>query len=430
MEANENVLDLLNQGITLMKLQKHAEARELFQRVLELEPENFDAYLHLGNAYVNLNELEEAVKAFKSALILDKDSGQALFSLANVYYLMDDNKNAIKHYVKAENAGYHSVDLYLIMGNIFYDAGDTVQALRYVTRAVKEQPLQGQLWRQKILLELELGHVDAALESLDDFESLLPEALDIHELRTRILIDLKRYDEAREHLEKAREVFHDDTRLRLLSIRLENVSGNVEKAKEEIAEVKAKGLDQGFRKKLAMEEAEIYVKEEDRDKIVASLTWGLEEEPNDPDLLFLLLNTYIAVLDYPNIIQFAERLLENKEIDPSVLASAQFYRALSLRQTGKEEEAVKSFKALARSLRKLTIDNPESTDIFLYRLLTHNALKEYDKAFELADYLGKVSPDQASVHAFRSLIYKDMGEAEKAEAELEQARKINPNFKG
>ena len=221
MQSNEPALDLITQGVTLMKLQKYSDACDMFRLALEQDPENFDAYIHLGNAYVNLNELNEAITAFKSALILDKDSGQALFSLANVYYLLDDNKNAIKNYVKAENVGYHSADMYVIMGNIFYSAGDTVQALRYVSRAVKEQPLRGDLWRQKILLELELEHVDAALETLDEFESILPEALDIHELRTRILLDLKRYDEAREHLAKALMVFPDDMRLRLLKIQLE-----------------------------------------------------------------------------------------------------------------------------------------------------------------------------------------------------------------
>ena len=430
MQSNEPALDLITQGVTLMKLQKYSDACDMFRLALEQDPENFDAYIHLGNAYVNLNELNEAITAFKSALILDKDSGQALFSLANVYYLLDDNKNAIKNYVKAENVGYHSADMYVIMGNIFYSAGDTVQALRYVSRAVKEQPLRGDLWRQKILLELELEHVDAALETLDEFESILPEALDIHELRTRILLDLKRYDEAREYLAKALLVFPDDMRLRLLKIQLEIADEHPEAAKEEIVQIKSQGLDAGFRKKIAMEEADIYLREGNLAGIVDSLSWGLEESPGDADLLFIMLNTYIAVLDYDNIIKFADQLLKNEEIDPSAMASAEFYRALSLRQTGKEEEAVAEFKRLTRSLRKLSIDNPESIDIFIYRLLTHNALKEYDKAFELADYLGKVSPDEASVHAFRSLIYKDMGEQENAAAELEMAKRLNPNIKG
>lgn len=342
MQSNEPALDLITQGVTLMKLQKYSDACDMFRLALEQDPENFDAYIHLGNAYVNLNELNEAITAFKSALILDKDSGQALFSLANVYYLLDDNKNAIKNYVKAENVGYHSADMYVIMGNIFYSAGDTVQALRYVSRAVKEQPLRGDLWRQKILLELELEHVDAALETLDEFESILPEALDIHELRTRILLDLKRYDEAREHLAKALMVFPDDMRLRLLKIQLEIADEHPEAAKEEIVQIKSQGLDAGFRKKIAMEEADIYLREGNPAGIVDSLSWGLEESPGDADLLFIMLNTYIAVLDYDNIIKFADQLLKNEEIDPSAMASAEFYRALSLRQTGKRRRPLRN----------------------------------------------------------------------------------------
>lgn len=242
--------------------------------------------------------------------------------------------------------------------------------------------------------------------------------------------NLTPYDEAREHLAKALMVFPDDMRLRLLKIQLEIADEHPEAAKEEIVQIKSQGLDAGFRKKIAMEEADIYLREGNPAGIVDSLSWGLEESPGDADLLFIMLNTYIAVLDYDNIIKFADQLLKNEEIDPSAMASAEFYRALSLRQTGKEEEAVAEFKRLTRSLRKLSIDNPESIDIFIYRLLTHNALKEYDKAFELADYLGRVSPDEASVHAFRSLIYKDMGEQENAAAELEMAKRLNPNIKG
>ena len=430
MTEKDTLLDLVSQGIILIKTQKYEDARDVFLRVLEKDPENYDAYMHLGNAYVNLDDLDAAIKAFSSALILNKQSGEALFSIANVYYLQDDDKNAIEYYVKAENAGYRSADMYLIMGNVFYDAGDTVQALRYVSRAVKEQPLRGELWRQKILLELELDQIDAALDSLDEFEALLPDALDIHELRTRVLIDLGRFDQAGEHLQKALELFPEDMRILLLKLHLDVASGNLDDAKAEIAEIKAKPLDQGDRKRIALEEADIYLKEQDPEKIVESVTWGLEGNPDDSDLLFVMLNTFIATLDYQHIIEFADKLLAKNDVDPSVYASAEFYRALSLRETGKADDANAKFKELARKFRKLTIDNPESLDIFIYRILVHSALKEYDKAFELADYLGKVSPNEADAHAFRSLIYKDMGDLESAEAELAEARRIDPDFKG
>lgn len=430
MEIKEQALDLLNQGVTLMKLQKYAEAKEIFQKVVKEEPSYLEAYLHLGNACVNLDEMDEALKAFTSALIVDKNSGETLFSIANVHYLQGDIGNAIKFYVKAENAGYKSSDMYLIMGNIFYDSGDTVQALRYVSRALKEEPLDGSLWRQRILLELELGKIDVALDTLDEFESILPDALDIHELRTRILIQMGEYDKAAQHLDKAAENFPDDTRILLLWLRLNIARENFNDAKVEIENLKKQALGPITCKQVALEEAGIYLQEENAERIISSIDWGLEKCPNDPDLLFVKLNTYIAALDYKNILEMADSLLDNEDVSHTIIACAEFYRALSLRETGNKEEAQKKFKELVKKLRKFTIDSPEELDLFMYRILTHSALGEYDKALELADYLGKVSPNEGDAHAFRSLVYKDMGDQENAERELKAAQKINPNYKG
>jgi len=430
MDNNESILDLISQGITLMKLQNYEAAKTIFLSVVEKNPEYFDAYMHLGDAYVNLNLFDEAINAFSSALIINKNSLEALFSIANVYYLKGDNQNALKFYVKADNAGYHSADMYLIMGNIFYSAGDTIQALRYVSRALKETPLRGELWRQKILLELELNQIDSALDSLDEFESLLPEALDIHELRTQILIDLGKFEDAKKHLNTAIERFPDDMRLRLLDIHLSVISGDSDSALKKIEQIRTSEIDHGYRKQISLELADIYLRKESPEKIVESIQWGLEEIPNDADLLFILLNTYISSLDYNHILEFADKILAIDSIEPSIYAPAEFYRALSLRETGRIEEATAKFKELAKKLRKLTIDNPENTDLFIYRLLTYSALKEYDKALELADYLGKVSSNESDSHAFRSLVYKEMGDEEKANAELEEAMRLNPNLKG
>lgn len=429
MGTNEKYQDMLAQGTTLMKLQRYAEAKESFQAAVNEDPACVDGYLCLGDVCVNLDEFDEAINAFTGALVADKKSGEALFSVANVYYLQDDIANAIKYYVKAENAGYQTADMYLIMANIFYNNGDTIQALRYVSRAIKEAPLEGSLWRQRVLLELELGKVDTALDTLDEFESILPEALDIHELRTKILIQMGEYNAASEHLAKALASYPEDMRIRLLQLHLDITKGDFDQAKAEIDELKKRELSPDECKKVALEASSIYLQEQDTSNIISSIDWGLRKCPNDPDLLFVKLNTYIASLDHQNIIVIAGELLSIEGLDNSVVACAEFYHALSLRETGKGEEATERFKALSKKLRKFTIDAPESLDLFIYRILTHSALGEYEKALELADYLGKVSPDEATAHAFRSVVYREMGDEENAQREQEIARQINPNYK-
>lgn len=429
MAMDEKTRDLLNRGILLMKLEKYAEAKEHFQRMIETEPECLDAYIHLGNALVNLGELDEAVRAFSSALILDGSSGEVLFNIANVYYLKDDSKNAIKYYVKAEKAGFRSGDMYMIMGDVFYRSGDVAQALRCVTHAVKEAPLRGELWRQKIILELELGKVESALDSLDEFEDLLPDALDIHELRTRILLELGRYDEAREHLERAIERFPADLRLQMLLLHLRIESGDIDTALAQIAELKVNKLEPSVQKRIALEEAGIYLKKEDAAMAVKSIEWGLEANPDDSELQFIILNTHIAALDYQKNIEYADQVLQHDNLEPSIYAAASFYRALSLRETGHADEANAIFKELKQKLRSITIDNPENVDVFVYRLLNHCALKEYDEAFELADYLGQILPHKEEAHSFRALIYKDMGDKAKEAEELAKASSMKKEHK-
>ena len=430
MAKDEKLLDLVNRGVTLMKLEKYDAAKEQFKAALEKEPECFDAWIHLGNALVNLGEMEAAINAFSSALIIDPNAGEALYSIANVYYLLDDTKNAVKYYVKAEKTGYHNGDMYLIMANVFYDAGDSIQALRYITRAIKDEPLSGELWRQKVLLELELGRVESALDTLNEFEEVLPEALDIHELRTRILIEKGNYAEAEEYLNSPLEHFPKDPRLHLLKLQLKVQSGALDEALDEVNILKSLELNEEQIKTVALEEAAVYVKKEDASGIIRAVDWGLSKEPDDSELLFVVLNTYIAALDYPHIIEFADRLLKHDNINPSLYAPAEFYRALSLRELGHAEAAKKQFLLLKQSLRKITIDHPENIDVFMYRILTCCALKEYDEAFELADYLGQVMPDQREAHSFRALIYKDMGNKEMEKIELAEAAKTRPESEG
>lgn len=430
MAKDENLLDLVNRGVTLMRLEKYDAAKELFKIALEKDPECFDAWMHLGNALVNLGEMEEAINAFSSALIIDQNAGEALYSIANVYYLLDDTQNAVRYYIKAENIGYHNGDMYLIMANVFYSAGDSVQALRYITRAIRDEPLRGELWRQKVLLELELGQVETALDTLNDFEEILPEALDIHELRTRILIDKGNYAEAEKYLEAPLARFPEDPRLHFLMLQLKTQSGAFDDALKEISVLKSLDLNGEQVKRVALEEAAVYVKKEDPTCIIQAVEWGLSNQPNDPELLFVVLNTYIAALDYSHIIEFADRLLKLDNISPSLYAPAEFYRALSLRELGNKEAAKKQFHLLKQSLRKITIDHPENLDVFMYRILTHCALSEYDEAFELADYLGQVMPDQREAHSFRALIYKEMGNKEMEKKELAEAKIVSSGFEG
>lgn len=424
--SHEQAQEYIGMGINLMKEEKYPEAKEMFAKALEAENSNYDAYIHMGNACVNLNEMDNAIEAFQNALNAQENSGEALFSLGNVYFLQNDYHRAIKAYNRAEAVGYASYEMYLIMTQIFTECEDNEQALRCVNRALQVAPLRGEIWRKKITMLIDMGKLEAAEEVLDEFLTVLPDAFDGYELQAKLLCAMERYDEAKKKIAVARERFPEDIRIMLVELNIYSDANETENARGLIARLKSTENSDEYRKIIAMYESAILVNQEDADGAARSLEWALEKAPEDVDLLYTLLSIHIAKLEYTKIIALADKIIAQQNVAPSLLTSAKFYRALSMKETGKTEEAAAEFKKLSREMRKITIDNPSLTEVYILRLLCHCQLKEFDQALALADYLQNIAPNEADGHAYRHLIYKEMGDEEKSKQELEAARKLNP----
>lgn len=80
------------------------------------------------------------------------------------------------------------------------------------------------------------------------------------------------------------------------------------------------------------------------------------------------------------------------------------------------------------TFRKMTIEEPSFYEGYVYRLLSHVNLKEFDKALELEEYMENLHPERVDAHAFRYHIYHAMGDEDKAEMEKEIVKNIDPKF--
>lgn len=72
--------------------------------------------------------------------------------------------------------------------------------------------------------------------------------------------------------------------------------------------------------------------------------------------------------------------LMNEEYGIFYYSTALFFHATALEATGNVSEAKKEFKNITIKMRKATINDPSFYEGYLYRLLSHVKIKEYDKA--------------------------------------------------
>jgi Flp pilus assembly protein TadD len=72
------------------------EAIQHYRRMTELQPDNLDAWLHLGNAYDDQDNFEEAEAAYKHALEIAPDSIQPYSALARLYIQNEEDTKAVE----------------------------------------------------------------------------------------------------------------------------------------------------------------------------------------------------------------------------------------------------------------------------------------------------------------------------------------------
>ncbi len=140
----EEVMDLLDQSIGLLKQGKHEQAERLLRRALELEPRAKEAYNNLAAIYSQRNEHESAREMLRAALEIDPLYVFPRCNLAG--YLLDDGdvEGALEmlspladaaHFLPQEMAFYSFTQARILMRQEDYD-----EARKALEIALEVQP--------------------------------------------------------------------------------------------------------------------------------------------------------------------------------------------------------------------------------------------------------------------------------------------------
>ena len=90
----------LNDSYTL----QYEKAKEMFERILILDPDNFRAYYNLGIAFFNLGEMKKAKRSLTKALKIKPDYKYCFYNLGLIYEEIGKYGKALDYYEKALKA--------------------------------------------------------------------------------------------------------------------------------------------------------------------------------------------------------------------------------------------------------------------------------------------------------------------------------------
>jgi tetratricopeptide (TPR) repeat protein len=87
----------LNDEYTL----QYEKAKDLFKKIIEIEPNNYRAHYNLGIANFNLDKIEKAKECYQQAIKIKPDYKHCLYNIGLIYEREGKLKEALKYYEKA-----------------------------------------------------------------------------------------------------------------------------------------------------------------------------------------------------------------------------------------------------------------------------------------------------------------------------------------
>ena len=111
--------------------QRYEDAIVELERVLDGEPENYDAYYDLGHVCFELGDYESAISNFENVLLYKEDSELLYYALAQAYEANNEIDKAISNYLKAIAVNDKFTLAYKKAGILFMTRNDFEDALVY-----------------------------------------------------------------------------------------------------------------------------------------------------------------------------------------------------------------------------------------------------------------------------------------------------------
>lgn len=123
------------------------------EKVLEHQPENYDAYYDLGKVHYELGNYDCAIENFENILEFKDDNPYIYFSLAQAYEMNNEIDKAISNYLKtiAHDSGFRQA--YKKVGILFLARGDYDDAIEYLEDYIEMELPEEEIKNVKNLIE-------------------------------------------------------------------------------------------------------------------------------------------------------------------------------------------------------------------------------------------------------------------------------------
>ncbi|MBD2180760.1 serine/threonine-protein kinase [Aerosakkonema funiforme] len=197
------VVELLNQGKTLIELRRYDEAIGSLDKAIQIEPTYPEIWLERGKALLELQKFEEALRSFDEAVKLKSDYAPAWYCRGIVLEKLNRNTEALASLDKTVEIEQNYPEAWYIRGEILYKLQRYQEAVKSFDKAVKFQQNYVEAWYNIGIVLNKLQRHKEALSALEKAVQIQPAYPEAWVERGSTLGKLQKYNDAIASFDKA-----------------------------------------------------------------------------------------------------------------------------------------------------------------------------------------------------------------------------------
>jgi tetratricopeptide (TPR) repeat protein len=167
-----NVKVLVTKGEILYELARFKEAIALYDKAIEIEPKFKEAWYNKGLALAKLGRYQAALSCFDKAIEIDPNNPDAWESKGLALYKFGKYKEAVTSFDKAIEIDPNNPDAWESKGLALYKLGRYREAVTSFDKAIEIDPNNASAWYNKGLALLRLNRPDEAVVCFNKAKAL------------------------------------------------------------------------------------------------------------------------------------------------------------------------------------------------------------------------------------------------------------------
>ncbi|MBF0407356.1 MAG: tetratricopeptide repeat protein [Candidatus Riflebacteria bacterium] len=225
-----HIADRFQKGIEYQKRGQFDFAIEEYTKILETDPENFDALINLGAAYLQKGYTERAISVLQRVLEISPENPLALFNLGKTYLYRENTQKALEVFLRAEAVIPDDIEVKKSIAQSLMTLGRKSEAIERYLPIIKDLGSDLPLF---ITIGNSLVEMEKFEQAMDVFKravAIAPDSSDAIEGLLRCQLSLELKDKALTTLKRALMIDPKNPSFHLTTVDLMVEGGQLEEA--------------------------------------------------------------------------------------------------------------------------------------------------------------------------------------------------------